>query len=191
MKKIFLIICEVFKDDLLPLLKDHPEFEVLTLDLGLHSYVEKLESELSEAIDQARAKGMTDIRLIFGWACLPEMKVFAEKKGVKILQTQNCLAAFVGDARLKELEQNRTMVITPAWLKLWPDQMRKYLGWDPVDFRQQCGYYDRLLLLDNAQNPVSDEDILNFYELAQVPIEVMPITFDFFYEGLKEFLKDQ
>ena len=86
------------------------------------------------------------------------------------------------------LQQNRTMVITPGWIRFFPNLMAE-AGWDEVDVRQNFGRYDRFLLMDTGINPLSEEEILAFYDLTQVPIEIQQISLDHFRAKLIEVLR--
>jgi len=61
-------------------------------------------------------------------------------------------------------------------------------GWDETDARINMGIYDRILLLDPGLSPLSDEEILAFFDLVQVPIEVEPLDLDCFRRCVMETL---
>ena len=48
-------------------------------------------------------------------------------------------------------------------------------GWDEIDARQSFGFYDKILLLDTGIMEINDEDLLEFFEYTQVPIEIETI----------------
>lgn len=75
---------------------------------------------------------------------------------------------------MKELEEDGTMIMTPGWIRAWPEIMRA-LGWDQVDVRINLGRYNRILLLEPEVNPLSDEEILSFFDLTQVPVDIQPL----------------
>lgn len=79
-------------------------------------------------------------------------------------------------------------MITPGWVRFFPKIMAM-AGWDEVDVRQNWGHYDRILLMDTGINPLSEEEILAFYDLTQVPIEIQPISLDPFRKKLAEVLR--
>jgi len=47
-----------------------------------------------------------------------------------------------------------------------------------LGIHKDFGRYDRILVLDTGSNPLSDEEILEFYDLTQVPIEIQQIDLD-------------
>jgi len=87
--------------------------------------------------------------------------------------------SFIGPEKTKQLEANRTMVITPGWITAWSGIMAG-LGWDEVDVRINLGRYDRILLLDSGIVPINDEEILAFYDLVQVPIGIECVELTYF-----------
>lgn len=73
---------------------------------------------------------------------------------------KNCIESCLGE-RIKELEKNRTMIMTPGWVRSWPVMM-KALGWKEVDLRINLGRYDRILIIDHIIHPLTEEEVLNF-----------------------------
>ena len=180
-KKVTLIACSIFQEELEHILKqDQPGLTINWLEVGLHDNIERLEEELGRQLEGCRSEG-TEAGFLYGWACLPEMKKFAESRGVKYLGAKNCLAALVGDDKLKELEQNRTLVASPGWVrKMWLGRAGSATGWTADDYRMQFGRYDLILVLDPGLNPLSDEEIITCFDLIQVPIETRPCDLEHF-----------
>jgi hypothetical protein len=185
--------CDIFREEIEWVLSRHPEIKARGhwLKAGLHNDMIILEEKLGVALDEEREKGAEDLRLLIGSGCLPHMPEIAKERGLPLLKYKNCLEAILGPAKLRELEQNRTMVITPAWLrKAWfaEDGMRALLGWDNTDFRQNFGRYDRILVLDPGFEPLTDMEILEAFEVIEVPIEVEPLSLENFETVITEFL---
>ena len=185
-----LIACGIYRDELEQILPglDAYELKIIWLESGLDNNLEMLEAKLDEAISENRDAGL---RLMFGRACLPHMDEFAEKRGVSTLSAKNCVAAMIGDARKLELEQDRTMVVTPAWVRqMWldPGGVKAILGWTETDFRINLGRYDRILILDTGVRPLSDDEILEAFDLIQVPLDFEPCDLDHFRENCLAFL---
>lgn len=190
-KKIVLIGCRIFEEELNAVLEEargQAQVEMVWLDAGLHSDLALLERELGAAIDQAKAQPGAEVRLLFGQGCLPHMQEFAQQKGVKLSTTRNCLAAFLGEEQVKALEADSTMLLTPGWVRTWPGNMRRVSGWDAVDFRLNLGRYQRLLLLEPGLNPLSDEEIIEFFDLVQVPLETQPLDLGHFRQVVGQLL---
>ena len=187
-----MVACGIYRDELEHLLAslDSYEVDIIWLESGLDNNLEMLEAKLDEAITANSAAG-TDLRLLFGRACLPHMAEFARARSVSTLTAKNCVAAMIGDERKLELEQDQTMVVTPAWVRqMWldPGGVKSILGWTETDFRINLGRYDRILILDTGLNPLSEEEILEAFDLIQVPLDVEPCDLDHFRENLTAFL---
>jgi len=184
-KKI--IACQIFTDELSAVLpEEYKDIDITWLDAGLHANLDKLEIALKEALKDAATEG-ADARVLFGNGCHPDMCHIINNHGGRPLGAKNCVAAFCQQS-IDELEKNRTMVITPGWIRFFPNLMTA-LGWDEVDVRQNFGRYDRILLMDTGVNPLSEEEILAFYDLTQVPIEIQQISLDHFQAKLIELLQ--
>jgi hypothetical protein len=187
-----LIACNILEDEMKHVLERHNEYDVDTIWIGagLHNDLDLLAGRLDEAYKKV-SEGDGGVRLLLGAGCLPGLKETAQEKGWKLLSTKNCLGALVGEDRLMELEQNKTMVITPAWIrKAWfsDEGIRELLGWDDTDFRINFGRYDRLLVLDFGLNPLSDDEILDAFTVIEVPIETEPMSLEHFEKFFLDFL---
>jgi len=58
------------------------------------------------------------------------------------------------------------------------------------DARINLGWYDKILLLDTGIEPLSDEMILEFFELTRVPIEILPVSLDHFKKVVIQLLRE-
>ena len=187
MKKKKILACQIFTDELLAVLpEEYKNIDITWLDAGLHANLDKLKIALKHAINEAATEG-ADARVLFGNGCHPDICKITNETGGKILGAKNCVEAFCHE-NIDELEQNRTMVITPGWIRFFPNLMAA-LGWDEVDVRQNFGRYDRFLLLETGINPLSEEEMLEFYDLTQVPIDIQQISLDPFRAKVLEVLR--
>lgn len=172
-----LIACKIFADELLALGAIPEGTEVIWIEAALHEDYKMLEEQIRAAL-LGVAKGRDEVHLLFGSGCHPDINKIAAQYDAKASPVANCLEAFCGE-RKKQLEQNRTMIMTPAWVRAYPDMM-KILGWDEVDLRINLGRFDRILVVDTGVNPLSDEEIMEFFDLTQVVIEVEKIDLEHF-----------
>ena len=187
MTKKRIIACQIFTDEILAALpEEYKDIEITWLDAGLHWNLDKLETTLKQALADAATEG-ADARVLFGYGCHPDMCHIVNNHGGNVLGAKNCVEAFCHE-NIYELEQNRTMVITPGWIRSSASMMAA-AGYDEVDIRQKFGFYDRFLLMDTGINPLSEEEILEFYDLTQVPIEIQQISLDHFRAKLIEVLR--
>ncbi len=79
------------------------------------------------------------------------------------------------------------MVMTPGWVRVLP-QIMQSLGWDEVDVRINLGRYKRILIVDSGVKSLSDEDVLAFFDLTQVPLEIELLDLGHFRHEVAELL---
>jgi hypothetical protein len=180
-----IIACKVFADELQHVLQEAAGVKIIWIDAALHADLPRLEQELTGTL-AALGENKENVRVFLGVGCHPDLIKLSRKFGVSFTTVKNCLEAFVGN-KVKELEQDRTMLMTPGWIRAWPGIMAS-LGWDEVDVRINLGRYNRILLLEPGLNPLSDEEILTFFDLVQIPIEVEPLDLQHFRRTLAELL---
>lgn len=173
------IACEIFKHELEQVLSPKQEIAIYWLDAALHANADRMKTELEEAVNAIKADHPGEIQFFFGNGCHPDICQIAAGCEARMPGVNNCIQAIIGPAETKRLEADRTMVVTPAWIAAWPGIMEG-LGWDEVDVRINMGRYDRILLLDSGVVPIADEDILAFYDLVQVPVEIEQVNLKYF-----------
>lgn len=185
MKNKTLVACRIFEDELNACLKDRKDVRIVWVDAALHADLDLLEKELRNVLAQTDPQ-KESVRLLFGSGCHPEMAGIAKELGTQTAPCKNCIEWLAGE-ETKELEQNHTMLMTPAWVRVWPKIM-SLLGWSEVDVRMQLGRYDRILVLDPGLNPLTDEETLEFFDLVQVPVEPRPVDLEHFCSRLDALL---
>jgi hypothetical protein len=193
-KRRVIIQCGMFDDELeRALLPLREEYDISTIRLhpGFHCNIEELERRLEGALKDPLVGDLGEVRVFYGTKCLPDMPDFAKRHGIKVLPTSNCLSAMVGDKELTELEKDRTMVLTPAWIyKMFvtEEEVPAFSKWDEVDLKINFGRYDRCLILETTKPP-NDEEILELFDLFGNPvIETAPCPPDHFNELVREFM---
>lgn len=182
---MILIACRIFEDEIKAVLHVETKIEILWLDAALHADLPRLKAELTKALSTTIGDD-ADVRILFGGSCHPEIGILANQYGAKILSAKNCIEIFLGD-KSRYLEESRTMVMTPGWVRVWP-QIMKSLGWDEVDVRINLGRYERILIIDPGINPMRDEEVLAFFDLTQVLVEIEPLDLSHFKHVVYEFL---
>jgi hypothetical protein len=185
-KHKIMVACSIFAQELQAVLSPDSESDIIWIDAGLHADLHCLEKELIKAFEKGKTVG-ADMRVFFGNRCHPEIALLAKRFDAKLSPVKNCIDAFCGESA-KHLEENGTMIMTPGWIRAWPNIM-KAMGWTEVDVRINLGRYDRILLLDPGIDPLSDEEILMFFDLTQIPIEIEQLSLDHFKCVLDEFLR--
>ena len=175
-----LIYCPIFRDELRAVL-DHPSgiiFHELGFDVHTHSAI--MQKQLSEAVLESQQRG-GGLCILVGKECecdVPISEIAREYNG-RLPEYINCIEIFLGREKTLELQKNRTVLMTPAWIQMIQNAIATDL-WTVEDARMNLGWYDRILLLDTGVTPISDEEIMAFYDLVQVPIEFMDIDLDHF-----------
>jgi hypothetical protein len=179
------IACKIFYDELQSVLPSDADIKVVWIEAALHVNLNHLESELKAALADG-ATNAAAIQLFLGVGCHPDIVKLSKEYGATVSPVKNCLEAFLG-AKTKELEKDGTMIMTPGWIRAWPSMMAA-LGWNEVDVRINYGRYNRILVLEPGINPLSDEEILEFFDLTQIPIEIEPLELDHFKSLLTEMI---
>lgn len=181
-----IIACKVFYDEMQQCLPPNANAEIIWIDAALHADLDRLERTLKSALSDARASE-AEVRMFLGVGCHPDMLKLAKEYGAGISPVKNCIEAFLGPKH-QELEKDGTMIMTPGWIRAWPGIMAA-LGWDAVDVRINLGRYNRILLLEPGINPLTDEDILAFFDLTQVPIDIESLELQYFRQVLAGLLQ--
>ncbi len=151
-----IIVCKIFEHELKAVTPANKNTRYHWIDAALHANPVEMKTQISNTLSKIESPE-SEIGFLFGNGCHPDMCAIAKKHGVVLPAEKNCIHAFLGVQKTKELEDNRTMIITPGWLDAWHDIMAG-LGWDEVDVRINMGRYDRMLLLDPAVCQVDAQD---------------------------------
>ena len=187
--KHHLISCPVFAKELAAILAQ------LSLDPALHLMNYKvhlssrdMEQELDRAILAGRDVGGA-ISLLVGQECQAQQPIshIAENCKGRLPAERNCIDIFLGHERALALQENRTTIMTPGWIEMFNKSIAEGF-WTVEDARINLGWYDKILLLDTGLEPLTDEMILEFFELTQVPIEILPVSLDHFKKVVLQLL---
>lgn len=103
------------------------------------------------------------------------MEELIARTGCRGLQARNCIEMLLGDKMEAMDKEARTFYLTTGWLNNWQKIFVEGLKWDKIDARQNFGFYDRIVLLDTGLTPLDDEKILEFFDFAEVPVEIIPV----------------
>lgn len=185
-----LIACPIFKEELGMLLPPEASVTTQIMDYRIHIDSKRMKAELNATIATAKDSG-GEVCLLLGCECdcdtsIKEMGAHAQAKHPL---EKNCLEIILGPERARKLQQNRTSIITRGWMKMVTHFIESGV-WNEVDARINFGHHDRLLLLDYGADPISDEEIISFYDLVQVPIEIERVELDYFQDALKRLLDE-
>lgn len=189
-----IVACGIFQPELEQVLKQISEESMSDEDINvtyvapaLHVDNKKLKQGITHALDHVTEKKTV---LLFGTMCHPELDEFTEKYHVVKLVPGNCIELILGKERQNELEKAaKVFYLTPGWLQNWHDIFQHGQGWDEIDARQNFGFYDKILLLDTGVSEFNDEDLLEFFEYTQVPIEIESVDLTIFKKNVVEALQ--
>lgn len=191
MKKHHLITCPIFAKELAAVLPElGAEPTVQLMDYRVHNSSKVMEEEVARCVKAAGGEGAA-ISFLVGKECqaLQPLSQIADKCGALLPAGHNCIEIILGRDKARELADNRTTVMTPAWIDMINNSIRDGF-WTVEDARINLGHYDRILLLDTGLVPLADEMVMEFFELTQVPIEIVPVSLEHFKNVVSKLLAD-
>lgn len=185
-----LIACPIFQQELesvLSELKLTPSIKYM--HYTIHNNPLMMEEQLQEKVESAQSTNQ-HVRFLVGKHCKGKRDMSEVVKGCngKIPQARNCIDMLIGDKLTKELQKNRTSLMTPAWIRMINQSIADG-QWSVTDARVNLGWYNKILILDTGVDPLSDEQIMEFYDLTQVAIDILPVDLQYFKELLQDLLQ--
>jgi hypothetical protein len=117
--------------------------------------------------------------LLYGNMCHTEWPRITEKSGAVYPKAANCAEILLSPEKKKEFDAKENVYfLTMGGLKDWKDIYHQGHGWDAADARVNFGYFEKIVVLDTGIFEISDEDLFEFFEFTQTPVEVMKISLD-------------
>ncbi|MDA3833402.1 MAG: DUF1638 domain-containing protein [Spirochaetales bacterium] len=163
--------------------------QVHLMDYSIHINPDIMEDELHKNI--ARLDNATDsIALLVGKGCHARQPIttIAHQCSAHLPNKSNCIELILGTEKTKALQQNRTAIMTPGWITMI-HQSIKDGNWRVEDARMNLGWYDQILLLDTGVTPLDEETIMAFFELIQVPLDILPVNLAHFKKEVQLLLQ--
>lgn len=158
--------------------KPYSESIVTYMDPLLHVDFDKLSVALTQKCSEMK-QICSELTLVYGSKCLPDIVQLAKTWDANIMEPPDCIGLLAGPLRDSLDSECKTFYLSPGWLEHWERIFKIGLGWDSIDARQILGgFYDRILFLDTGVAPFSDEQILEFYDYCQVPVEFLSVKLD-------------
>jgi hypothetical protein len=185
-----LISCPIFAKELAAVLAEMSLAPAVHLmDYKVHLSSRDMEQELARFIRAAREGGEA-ISLLVGQECQAQQPIshIAENCHGRMPAEGNCIEIFLGRERARALQEKRTTIMTPGWIEMFNQSITEGF-WTVEDARINLGWYDKILLLDPGIEPLSEELILEFFELTQVPIEILPVSLEHFKTVVHQLLR--
>ncbi|WP_371373156.1 DUF1638 domain-containing protein [Sporomusa aerivorans] len=186
--KICFLGCGIYQPELeqvLAKIKEEKLFEceltVNYLPINLHIDLKKLKTAVLEALAATEADR---IILLYGSKCHPEFDMFLQDYPVTRFEQSNCIELIMGDAIQGGGMDSKTFYLTSGWILKWRELFDPGWGVDEVAMRQSFACYDRIVFADSGICEISDEQQLEFFEYARVPIEVQPGGLDYFKDNI-------
>ncbi|SJZ83863.1 DUF1638 domain-containing protein [Selenihalanaerobacter shriftii] len=174
-----LVACGILKEELETICQSEDiRLSRYYIDPALHVDLDRLEERLVQVLEKVAQKHK-EVLVIFG-SCHPDIDEIITEFGGERLAIKDCIGALHGDKRQQLDRKANNFYLTSGWLNNWRKIFVKGLGWDEIDGRQNFGFYDRILLVDTKVREISDEEILEFFEYAQVAIKPFPTDLNYF-----------
>ena len=185
-----LIMCPIFEDELKAVLPSDSYITIHMMDSIIHNNASFMKEELTNAISKIKEINK-DICLMVGCECDCDIHIsqIAKDVNAKHPLEKNCIEIILGPKKTKELQKNRTIIITQGWIKMINKSLENGER-SVVDVRTDFGYFDCVVLLDYGTAPLTDLEILSFYDLVRVPIEIELVELDYFKGVLTGLLVD-
>jgi hypothetical protein len=185
-----IIACPIFRKELESVLAElNLSPRISYMHYTIHNNPLKMDEELQDGVDRASKTG-GKVRFLVGKHCKGTRAIqeVVEDCGGKIPQARNCIDMLIGSELTNKLQKNRTSLMTPAWVKMINRSIRDG-QWTVTDARVNLGWYNKILILDTGVEQLSDEQIMEFYDLTQVEIEILPVKLDHFQKLLQDLLQ--
>lgn len=148
-----------------------------------------MEEELQANVGKAKTAGQKACFLV-GKNCkgTRDIEEVVQDCNGKIPHAMNCIDMLIGDELVKKLQEPRTSLMTPAWIKMIAQSFQDG-QWSVTEARMNLGWYNKIIILDTGVEPLDDEQIMEFYDLIQVEIDIVPIELEHFKSILQDLLQ--
>ncbi len=185
-----LIACPIFEKELESVLAELNLSPAISyMHYTIHTNPQIMEEQLQEKVANVRDNSQ-NIRFLVGKHCKGkrDMAEVVESCKGKIPQARNCIDMIIGSELTRDLQKNRTSLMTPAWVRMINQSIADG-QWSVSDARLNLGWYNKILILDTGVDPLSDEQIMEFFDLTQVEIDILPVDLKHFKALLQDLLQ--
>jgi hypothetical protein len=190
-RKIPLLSCGIFRFELEKILPEIEaelgrNIEAVFLAPGLDAAADSLEAAITENLN-------TGIRaLLYGSMCHTEMARITGTTGAVYPKAANCVEIILGTEKKRELDAAGSVYyLTMGGLKLWREIYRGSHGWEEADARVNFSYFEKVVVLDTGIFEIAEEDLFEFFEYTQIPVEIMPVSLDHFKSVVRDICRGQ
>jgi hypothetical protein len=189
-----LISCGIFRYELekvLPEIEAELDCKISTdvLAPALDTNADLLENSVAEKL---ASHGDKKTILLYGSMCHTEWPRIIGESGVVYPKAANCAEILLSPEKKKAFDaEGNVYFLTMGGLKQWKEIYQQGHGWDAADARVNFGYFEKIIVLDTGVFEISDEDLFEFFDFTQIPVEVMQISLDYFKSVLTDLCKKQ
>ncbi|MDR2517987.1 MAG: DUF1638 domain-containing protein, partial [Spirochaetaceae bacterium] len=173
---LHILSCGIFRPELdiiISEVKSEVKHDIIItyLSPGLHNDCNKMEKELIENLDKTRS---AKTLVLYGSGCHTKMPAILKNYGAVLPREKNCIEMMLTPEIKAEMDKTGNVIyLTTGWLKAWKEIFLHDSGMGPM-------IADKIIYLDCGTNSVSDEAIIEFFDFANLPVEIEKITLDNF-----------
>ena len=185
-----LIACPIFEKELESVLQQlNLAPSIKYMHYTIHNNPLMMEEQLTSKIADAKDSAQ-HVRFLVGKHCKGkrDMTEVVDDCNGKIPHARNCIDMLIGSELTKDLQKNRTSLMTPAWIRMINRSIADG-QWSVTDARVNLGWYNKILILDTGVEPLDDELIMEFFDLTQVEIDILPVDLEHFKTKLADLLQ--
>jgi hypothetical protein len=189
-KKLHILSCGIFQPEFEKAFAEikqdlaNQDIAVDFISPGLHVNHEKLGKGISEGLSPLKEE---KILLLYGSMCHPDLPEIVKSYELIYPKEPNCVDLMLEPSRKKELDEGGNIFyMTAGWLQYWREIFQQEQGWDATDARINFGFYNKIVMLDCGCSNIDEEELFNFFEYTQVPIEIESIDLNYFQSILRD-----
>ena len=195
--KIGILACSVFEPELEKVLKNikdknlfEEDIEVTYLHFGLHTDLNKLETDVTSALDKLTVE-YDKVIVLYGSKCHYRFFEFLKKyNNLVTIKPANCLEAIIGDRVVESYVEGKNIYLTSGWVEKF-DQLNEFSNAvDNYDVINQFGMYENAIIGDTGIIEITDDMIFELYEKIQIPVEVEQVDINIFENLIIDAIKE-
>ncbi|MFA6401204.1 MAG: DUF1638 domain-containing protein [Salinivirgaceae bacterium] len=186
--KIKCLACGVFKLEIEALASQGKlDCEITVLNSMLHMKPVMLEQEMNRLINE---KPNDRFLLLYG-DCHPHMHEMQNMENVSKVAGINCCDILIGREIYRQLQKEQAFVFFPEWTHRWKEVFSYELGFTNSELGQTFmkEYRKKLVYIDTGVIPVPTETIQEISGFFGMPVEIMPVSLDIFFQGINNALQ--
>ena len=195
--KINILACSVFELELEKVLKNikdknlfEDDIQVTYLHFGLHTDLNKLEADVTSALDKLTVE-YDKVIVLYGSKCHYRFFEFLKKyNNLVTIKPANCLEAIIGDRVVESYVEGKNIYLTSGWVEKF-DQLNEFSNAvDNYDVINQFGMYENAIIGDTGIIEITDDMIFELYEKIQIPVEVEQVDINIFENLIIDAIKE-